>query len=615
MKKNAIEIHIGMATCGRAAGAQAVFDAVKQEAAGRSLNVDVIETGCIGMCSREVLLDVTLPGRSRVTYGNVTPAKVAEIFEDHIQKGEVVTKLLIAQFPDEPKRLYPDVMLYGDLPFLAKQKRHILARCGRINPERIDDYLEAGGYQALGKALKMGPEWIIDEIEESGLRGRGGGGFLTSLKWEFCRSAESDVKYMICNADEGDPGAFMDRSLLESDPHVVIEGMIIGCYAIGARDAYIYVRSEYPLAVERLKKAISQAEAKGYLGENIMGSGFSCHIKIKKGSGAFVCGEETALIASIEGKRGMPRPRPPFPAEKGLWGKPTNINNVETFGNVPWIILNGGKTYAQTGTVKSKGTKIFALTGKVKNTGLVEVAMGITIGEIINEIGGGIIGGKKFKAVQMGGPSGGCLDSSHLNTPIDYDSLTEAGAIMGSGGCVVMDEGTCMVDIARYFMDFIQNESCGKCVPCRVGTKRMLEILTRICDGEGTENDLVLLEELAHGVKATALCGLGKTASNPVLSTFRYFKDEFLSHIREKRCPARVCKKLIKYRVTAEKCKACSLCVKVCPSHVITGGSKGVPALIHEEKCVRCGACLEKCPTKAISICDINEATAKEVLS
>lgn len=612
MSAKKIQIIIGMATCGRAAGAKNVLEAVRQEISRRKLKIDVVETGCIGMCSKEVLLDVVLPGKSRVTYGNVTPQDVITVFDEHIEKGQVVKKLVLGQLPIDEHKLYDNVASYEELPFLMKQKRRVLARCGMINPEKIEDYEAYNGYKALPKALKMGSDAVISEIEDSGLRGRGGGGFRTSLKWRLCRDAEGDVKYMICNADEGDPGAFMDRSLLESDPHAVIEGMIIGCFAIGASEAYIYVRSEYPLAVERLKLAIEQAEKRAFLGENILKSGFNCRIRIKKGSGAFVCGEETALMASIEGKRGMPRPRPPFPAQKGLWGKPTNINNVETFANVPLIILEGGKTYAQTGTEKSKGTKIFALTGEVKNTGLIEVPMGITVKEIVYEIGGGITSDKKFKALQMGGPSGGCLDNTHLDTPIDYDSLVEAGAIMGSGGCVVMDEDTCMVDIARYFMNFIQSESCGKCVPCRVGTKRMSEILTRICEGTAVEKDLILLEELAEKVKATALCGLGKTAPNPVLSTFRYFKDEYLAHIKEKRCPAKACKNLIKYRVVAQKCKKCGLCVKACSSNAIEGGQKGIAAFIQDNKCVRCGACLEKCPTKAIIVVDANKGAASK---
>ncbi len=604
-----IKIFIGMATCGRAAGGFAVLDAVIKEISRDNLNIEIIETGCIGMCSKEVLLDVVLPGRSRVSYGNVTAADVETIFSEHVRNGRVVQKLLVGQLPVTGSTPYDDINNYETLPFLSKQKRQLLGRCGHINPENIEDYLATGGYRALAKALKMGQDQIISEIEDSGLRGRGGGGFRTSLKWELCHDAPGDVKYMICNADEGDPGAFMDRSLLESDPHSVIEGLIIGSFVIGSAESYIYVRSEYPLAVERLKGAIEQAEKHGFLGDNILNSGFNCRIKLKKGSGAFVCGEETALMASIEGKRGMPRPRPPFPAQKGLWGKPTTINNVETFANVPLIILEGGKNYALTGTEKSKGTKIFALTGKVVNTGLIEVPMGIALKDIVYEIGGGIIGGKKFKALQMGGPSGGCLDSTNLNTPIDYDSLIEAGAIMGSGGCVVMDEDTCMVDIARYFMDFIQSESCGKCVPCRIGTKRMLEILTRICAGEGTEKDLVLLEELAHQVKATALCGLGKTAPNPVLSTFRYFKDEYLAHIKEKRCPAKACRNLIRYSVITEKCKMCGLCVKVCPSAAIEGGNKVVAAFIQDNRCIRCGACVGKCPTKAIIVADANFAS------
>lgn len=612
MNKEKIKIYIGMATCGRAAGSEAVLDAVKHEIARRKFAIEIIETGCIGMCSKEVLLDVVLPAKSRLTYGNVTPLDVPVIFSTHIEKGLPVTKLIIGQLPIDNGKNYDQIAGYDSLPFMAKQKRQIIKRCGEINPEKIDDYLAHEGYQALPKALKMAPQAIIKEIEDSGLRGRGGGGFLTGLKWKLCASAPSEIKYMICNADEGDPGAFMDRSLLESDPHSVIEGMIIGCFAIGANEGYIYVRSEYPLAIERLKIAIKEAEERGFLGKNILGSGFNCSIKIKKGSGAFVCGEETALMASIEGKRGMPRPRPPFPAECGLWGKPTNINNVETFANVPLIILEGGKTYAQTGTAKSKGTKIFALTGKVNNTGMIEVPMGITIREIVFDIGQGIADNKKFKAVQIGGPSGGCLGEANLDTPIDYDSLAQAGAIMGSGGCVVMDEDTCMVDIARYFMDFIQNESCGKCVPCRIGSKRMLEILTRICEGYGNEKDLVLLEELANNVKTLSLCGLGKTSANPILSTLRYFKDEYIAHITEKRCPAKACKKLIKYGVVALKCKTCSLCVKVCSSNAIEGGVKGVAAFIVDGKCVSCGACFDKCPHDAIVTTDANNFSDKE---
>ncbi len=602
-----IQISICLGTGGVAAGARDVFNSFAKELESNQVEAVIKErkcrhkvhqTGCRGLCALDVLVDVLVPGMAETSYARVTAAMVPEIVQEHIINKKPVEKYLV----DEAHHRFFD-----------KQKRRVLQRCGVIDPEDINDYLATDGYQALAKALRIGPEKVIDEVKTAGLRGRGGAGFPTGLKWAFCRAAEGDTKYLICNADEGDPGAFMDRSQLESDPHSVLEGIIIGSYAIGAEKAFIYVRSEYPLAIERLKIAIRQAKEKGYLGDNILNSGFNCRIEIEKGSGAFVCGEETALMSSIEGNRGMPKPRPPYPAEKGLWGKPTNINNVETLANVPLIILGGAAQYAQIGTEKSKGTKVFALTGKVNNTGLIEVPMGITIKEIVYDIGGGINNDKKFKAIQIGGPSGGCLGESHLDTPIDYDSLVAAGAIMGSGGCVVMDEDTCMVDIARYFMDFIQEESCGKCVPCRIGTKRMLEILTRICDGEGVAEDLQNLEELAKKVKNTALCGLGQTAPNPVESTFRYFKDEYLAHIKEKRCPAKACKNLIKYRVTPDDCKSCALCVKVCPSEAILGGKKGVKAEIQNDKCIRCGACLSKCPTKAIKVVDNDSAAAVEV--
>jgi NADH:ubiquinone oxidoreductase subunit F (NADH-binding)/NAD-dependent dihydropyrimidine dehydrogenase PreA subunit len=444
----------------------------------------------------------------------------------------------------------------------------------------------------------MTPEQVIEEIKKSGLRGRGGAGFPTGMKWQFCHQAKGDKKYIICNADEGDPGAFMDRSVLEGDPHAVLEGMAIGAYAIGADEAYMYVRAEYPLAIKRLEIAIAQAEEMGLLGDNIFSSGFNLKIHIKKGAGAFVCGEETALMASIEGRRGMPRPRPPFPANSGLWGKPTNINNVETWANVPQIIVKGADWYRSMGTEKSTGTKVFALTGKINHTGLAEVPMGITMREIIFDIGGGIPNGKKFKAVQIGGPSGGCLPESMLDTPVDYDSLTKVGAMMGSGGLVVMDETTCMVDVAKFFLNFTQSESCGKCTPCREGTKRMLEILTRITEGQGTENDLVVLEDLANNVKATALCGLGQTAPNPVLSTLKYFRDEYEAHIKEKRCPAGACQKLARYMIT-DACKGCGLCARNCPVHAISGEPKK-KHVIDQTMCIKCGTCMTNCPFKAI---------------
>jgi NADH:ubiquinone oxidoreductase subunit F (NADH-binding) len=489
---------------------------------------------------------------------------------------------------------------YKDIPFYSKQHRIVLRNCGYINPDHIEEYIARDGYQALAKALtQMTPEEVLEEVKRSGLRGRGGAGFPTGLKWEFARKAAGDKKYIICNADEGDPGAFMDRSVLEGDPHAVIEGMLLGAYAIGADEGYIYCRAEYPLAIKRLKNAIKQAEEYGLLGDNIMNTGFSFHLHIKEGAGAFVCGEETALMASIEGKRGMPRPRPPFPAQAGLWGKPTNINNVETWANVPQIILNGADWYSSIGTESSKGTKVFALTGKVKNTGLIEVPMGITIREIVFELGGGILGDKEFKAVQIGGPSGGCLTKDHLDLPVDYESLTGAGAIMGSGGLVVMDEDTCMVDVAKFFLEFTQRESCGKCVPCREGTKQMLLLLEKITNGEGTMEDLNTLEELAHMVRRMSLCGLGQTAPNPVLTTLKYFRHEYEAHIRDKKCPAKVCTALITYNIESEKCRRCGLCAKNCPVNCISG-DRQTPYEIDQERCIKCGSCLEVCPFNAV---------------
>ena len=510
------------------------------EAKGLSDEVMVVETGCHGFCEHGPLVIVYPEG---TFYCQVKAEDVEEIVESHLFKGRIVERLLY----HEPLT-HESIPNYSEINFYKKQHRLVLENCGAINPEQIEEYIAVGGYEALAKAVTtMSPEDVIEEIKKSGLRGRGGGGFPTGMKWQFAKASVSDKKYVICNADEGDPGAFMDRSVLEGDPHKILEGMAVCGYAIGADEGYIYVRAEYPLAIKRLRIAIEQAEAMGLLGENIFGSGFSFKLHIKEGAGAFVCGEETALMASIEGKRGMPRPRPPFPAVAGLWGKPTNINNVETFGNVAAIITNGADWYAGFGTEKSKGTKVFALTGKINNTGLAEVPMGITMREIIYDIGGGINGGKKFKAVQIGGPSGGCLPESMLDLSIDYDSLTAAGAMMGSGGLVVMDEDTCMVDVAKFFLNFTQSESCGKCTPCREGTKRMLEVLTRITEGQGREGDIELLEELARNIKETALCGLGQTAPNPVLSTLKYFRHEYEAHIKEKRCPAGACEKLANY--------------------------------------------------------------------
>jgi len=582
------EIKIGLATCGIAAGGESVFQEFKNEIAENNLDVQLKETGCMGMCYDEVLVEVT-DGTGSYLYSQVTPDKAKRIIKDHLMDEKPVTEWIVKGEGAEA----------GD-NFLDKQHRIVLRNCGIIDPNSIEEYMEKDGYKAIKKCIDQYSQMeVIDLIMKSGLRGRGGGGFSTGLKWKFAYQAQNDKKYIICNADEGDPGAFMDRSALEGDPHSVLEGMMIAAYAIGADEAYIYVRAEYPLAIRRLEKAIAQCKEKGFLGEGIFGSEFNFIIKIKEGAGAFVCGEETALIASIEGKRGVPRVRPPFPAAKGLWGKPTNINNVETYANVPWIILNGPEAFAGMGTEKSKGTKVFALAGKIARSGLAEVPMGMSINEIVFDVGGGIKENKEFKAVQMGGPSGGCIPKEMGDLKIDYDEITRTGAIMGSGGLIVLDETTCMVDLAKFFLDFTQNESCGKCTFCRIGTKRMLEILDRITLGEGKEGDIDLLIDLAEKIKSSSLCGLGQTAPNPVLTTIKYFKEEYEAHIKEKRCPAHHCAALLTYKVIPETCTGCTLCARKCPVNAISGAKKELHT-IDNDACIKCGLCYEACRFNAI---------------
>ncbi len=580
-----MKITVGQGSCGIAAGASKVMTVLQNNLSDKGFDVSI--TGCIGMCWLEPIVDVTDDSGKLHRFVKVGENE-AENIADAVMRGDFESTLALEISDD-------------DNSFLTQQTRIALRNCGVINPESIDEYISNGGYSALKKVLStMSQDDVIEEIKVSGLAGRGGAGFPTWFKWNAAKQSQGDEKYLICNADEGDPGAFMDRAVIESDPHSLIEGMLIGAYTIGAKEAVVYVRAEYPLAIVRLKKAIEQARLLGFVGENIMGSNFSCDFRIKAGAGAFVCGEETALIESLEGSRGMPRLKPPFPAQEGYWHKPSNINNVETFANVAWIIENGGKAFSAMGTEDSKGTKVFALTGKVKRGGLVEIPMGKTLREVIFDIGGGIKDDKQFKAVQMGGPSGGCIPAELLDTVIDYKKLSATGAIMGSGGMVVMDESTCMVGMAKFFLDFTAKESCGKCVHCRIGTKRMQEILTRIVEGNGKEGDIELLEELCEAIKDGALCGLGQTAPNPVLTTIKYFRNEYEAHINDKKCPAKECTSLLNYEIDSSKCIGCTLCAKKCPVSAISGTLKS-PHVIDTDKCIKCGQCMSVCKIKAIS--------------
>ncbi|MBS6314186.1 MULTISPECIES: NADH-quinone oxidoreductase subunit NuoF [Porcipelethomonas] len=583
----------GCTSSGSAAIEKALVSEIEKN--GLKEEVQVVKTGCFGLCALGPIMIVYPEG---TFYSMVKVEDIPEIVEEHLLKGRIVTRLVYQETVTDN-----GIKSLQDTAFYKKQHRVALRNCGVINPENIDEYIGEGGYQALAKVLtEMTPDDVIQTILDSGLRGRGGGGFPTGMKWKLARNIvkDADQKYVCCNADEGDPGAFMDRSVLEGDPHVVLEAMAIAGYAIGATQGYIYVRAEYPIAVERLEIAIKQAREYGLLGNNIFGTDFSFDIGLRLGAGAFVCGEETALMTSIEGNRGEPRPRPPFPAEKGLFQKPTILNNVETYANIPQIILNGADWFASMGTEKSKGTKVFALGGKIHNTGLVEVPMGTTLRTVIEEIGGGIPNGKKFKAAQTGGPSGGCIPAEHMDIPIDYDNLISIGSMMGSGGLIVMDEDNCMVDIAKFFLEFTVDESCGKCTPCRIGTKRMYEMLDKITRGQGTLEDIDKLEELCYYIKQNSLCGLGQTAPNPVLSTLRYFRDEYVAHVVDKKCPAGVCKHLLSFEIDPEKCKGCTLCSRVCPAGAISGAVK-TPHVIDKDKCLKCGACIEKCKFGAIS--------------
>jgi NADH-quinone oxidoreductase subunit F len=581
-------VRIGMASCGIAAGARKVRDALSIRLVNKGFPVELKQTGCLGMCYNEPLVEVVTPSGERVFYSRVTVERVERIVDEHILGGKPVREWTVSQ--EEWDGL------------MGKQKRIVLRNCGVIDPENIDDYIASGGYQALQKALTgMSPDEVIAEVTQSGLRGRGGAGFPTGTKWSLARRSPGSTRYLVCNADEGDPGAFMNRNILESDPHSVVEGMLIAGYAIGASSAYIYCRAEYPLALQRLDTTLAKARQRGLIGENILGSSYSLDISIRQGAGAFVCGEETALMLSIEGKRGMPRTRPPFPAQSGLWGQPTNINNVETYSVVPWIIGHGADKYNIIGTEKSKGTRTFALAGKVARSGLVEVPLGTSIGEIVLDIGGGTSSGLEFKAVQIGGPSGGVIPARLATTRVDYESIPATGAIMGSGGLITLDTTSCMVDVAKYFLAFTQDESCGKCTFCRIGTLRMLEVLERISQGEGKMEDLETLETLAQSIKRNSLCGLGQTAPNPVLTTLKYFRDEYEAHILEKRCPAKKCQALTTYAILPAKCSGCGLCMRYCAVGAISGNKKQ-PHVIDAKKCVRCGLCVSTCRIGAVTV-------------
>jgi NADH-quinone oxidoreductase subunit F len=588
-------VYVGAASCGLAAGAEEVIAAVGAYLEKRGTGARVLRVGCIGPCYLEPLVDLQVPPFPRISYSNVTPDLVTQILDSFLEKGEVFPSHLVGHLSTNG---FAGAPAFFDHPMLARQVRLVLRNCGIIDPESVDHYLARDGYRAIEKCLAMSPVDVLELVKASGLRGRGGAGFPTWRKWSVCRESMGDVKYLICNADEGDPGAFMNRSLIEGDPHAVLEGMLIAAYAIGASHGFVYIRAEYPLAIARLKKAIGQMRGLGLLGQGILGSSFDFDIKIKEGAGAFVCGEETALIASIEGKRGMPRTRPPFPAVAGLHGKPTIINNVETLGSLANIVRNGPEWYSRYGTETAKGTKTFSLVGRVRRTGLIEVPLGTTLRTVINDVGGGVARG--FKAVQTGGPSGGCLGEEFLDSPIDYDALAAAGSIMGSGGLIVLDSKTCIVDTARYFLNFTQAESCGKCVPCRVGTRHLVGILDRISQGKGELADLGRLEQLARTVKGGSLCGLGQTAPNPVLTALKYFRAEFLAHIVDKRCPAAVCRELVVYRIMKEKCTGCQRCVKVCPTGAITG-PRSEPHNLDLTKCIKCRSCYEICRFDAIA--------------